>query len=206
MGDHVGTIFATRLGPARVDQRPPHTTRALLCNHALATPLPPSSHRPAMSPSSSLQWFLLALPAAVFFAYVLTAFPHASTTLTVHPSLATLPNDSASWSVYPETFYDGGQYVRFPQGTVSERSCALTRGMCSTLTRRANQVRYWLVGPEDGERVCLDLYVKLHQIDEMRHADRSNPWIVRACDHLERRCAATGRQRLPGTVVWYVLS
>ncbi|KAF9812764.1 hypothetical protein IEO21_06014 [Rhodonia placenta] len=86
-----------------------------------------------MSPSSSLQWFLLALPAAVFFAYVLTAFPHASTTLTVHPSLATLPNDSASWSVYPETFYDGGQYVRFPQGTV----------------------RYWLVGPEDGERIVL---------------------------------------------------
>ncbi|CCM07091.1 uncharacterized protein FIBRA_09418 [Fibroporia radiculosa] len=86
-----------------------------------------------MHPSSSLQWFLLALPAAVLVAYCLTAFPHASSTRAVHPSLATLPNHSSSWEIYPDTFYKGGAYVNLPQGTV----------------------RHWLIGPEDGERIVL---------------------------------------------------
>ncbi|KAH9833872.1 alpha/beta-hydrolase [Rhodofomes roseus] len=86
-----------------------------------------------MPPSSALQWFLLVLPAAVLLAYLLTAFPLATTTPAVQPSLATLPKDSPSWQIYPETFYDGGAYVHFPQGSV----------------------RYWLIGPEKGQRVVL---------------------------------------------------
>ncbi|KZT70247.1 alpha/beta-hydrolase [Daedalea quercina L-15889] len=86
-----------------------------------------------MPPSSALQWFLLVLPAAVLLGYFLTAFPLATTTPAVYPSLATLPKESPSWQIYPETFYDGGAYVQFPQGSV----------------------RYWLIGPEKGERVVL---------------------------------------------------
>lgn len=77
---------------------------------------------PVMSPppSNTLQWFLLALPAAVLLAYFITAFPLATTSTAVYPSLATLPPDSPSWQIYPESFYDGGAYVHFPQGTVSQ--------------------------------------------------------------------------------------
>lgn len=103
-----------------------------------------------MSPASSLQWFLLALPATVLFAYFLTAFPHVSSNITIHPSLATLPKDSASWEIYPDTYFEGGEYVRFPQGTVSHSQQAFR---ATALTGHAPQVRYWLIGPEDGERV-----------------------------------------------------
>ncbi|PCH40703.1 alpha/beta-hydrolase [Wolfiporia cocos MD-104 SS10] len=80
-----------------------------------------------------IQWFLLALPAAVFFGYFLTAFPHRCTSTPAQPSLASLPADSPSWDIYPEDFYEGGAYARLPQGTV----------------------RYWLIGPENGERIVL---------------------------------------------------
>ena len=62
-------------------------------------------------PPSLLQWFLLALPAAVLLAYFLTAFPLATTAPPVFPSLAALPRDSPSWNIYPESYYDGGAYV-----------------------------------------------------------------------------------------------
>ena len=74
-------------------------------------------------PPSILQWFLLALPAAVLLGYFLTAFPLAATSAAVNPSLATLPKESPSWQIYPETYYDGGAYVHFPQGTVSRAIC-----------------------------------------------------------------------------------
>ncbi|KAI0775860.1 alpha/beta-hydrolase [Trametes elegans] len=86
-----------------------------------------------MPPSSTLQWLLLVGPAVVILAYFYTVFPHSPDTLYVHPSLATLPKSSPTWSIYPDDFYEGGAYVKFPYGTV----------------------RYWLLGPEDGKRVVL---------------------------------------------------
>ncbi|KAI0941145.1 hypothetical protein AcV7_002788 [Taiwanofungus camphoratus] len=86
-----------------------------------------------MPPSSALQWTLIALPLAVLLAYVLTAFPPASSPLHIHPSLAALPPHSPSWHIYPEHFFPGGAYVELPHGTV----------------------RYWLVGPHNGTRVVL---------------------------------------------------
>ncbi|KAI0650361.1 alpha/beta-hydrolase [Trametes meyenii] len=86
-----------------------------------------------MPSSSAFQWVLLVCPAAVILAYFFTVFPHSPDTLYVHPSLATLPKTSPTWSIYPENFYDGGEYAKFPYGNV----------------------RYWLIGPEDGKRVVL---------------------------------------------------
>ncbi|OJT09521.1 hypothetical protein TRAPUB_14020 [Trametes pubescens] len=86
-----------------------------------------------MPPSSAFQWFLLVCPAVVIAAYFLTVFPHSPSSLYVHPSLATLPKSSPTWSIYPDTFFDGGAYAKFPYGTV----------------------RYWLIGPEEGKRVVL---------------------------------------------------
>ncbi|KAI9057386.1 alpha/beta-hydrolase [Trametes sanguinea] len=86
-----------------------------------------------MPPSSAFQWFLLVCPAIVILAYFFTVFPHSPDSLYIHPSLATLPKSSPSRAIYPENFYDGGAYVKLPYG----------------------QVRYWLIGPEDGQRVVL---------------------------------------------------
>lgn len=77
-----------------------------------------SSLLPTMPPSSAFQWFLLVCPAVVIAAYFLTVFPHSPSSLYVHPSLATLPKSSPTWSIYPDTFFDGGAYAKFPYGTV----------------------------------------------------------------------------------------
>ncbi|KAI0832810.1 alpha/beta-hydrolase [Trametes gibbosa] len=86
-----------------------------------------------MPPSSVFQWFLLVCPAVVILAYFLTVFPHSPDSLYINPSLAILPKSSPAWSIYPDSFYEGGAYAKFPYGTV----------------------RYWLIGPEDGKRVVL---------------------------------------------------
>ena len=33
-------------------------------------------------------------------------------------SLSNLPKEGRSWEIYPEDYYGGGEYVRFPQGRV----------------------------------------------------------------------------------------
>ncbi|KAI0758088.1 alpha/beta-hydrolase [Fomes fomentarius] len=86
-----------------------------------------------MPPSSAFQWILLVCPAIVVLSYFFTVFPHTPDSLYIHPSLATLPKTTPSWSIYPDDFYDGGAYAKFPHGTV----------------------RYWLTGPENGKRVVL---------------------------------------------------
>ncbi|KAF9002314.1 Alpha/Beta hydrolase protein [Cyathus striatus] len=53
--------------------------------------------------------------------------------LYVHPGLSSLPRTSKSREVYPEDFYEGGNYVKLPWG----------------------RVRYWVLGPEDGRKIVL---------------------------------------------------
>ncbi|KAF8998866.1 Alpha/Beta hydrolase protein [Cyathus striatus] len=85
---------------------------------------------PSKIPLLSLSLLLLLLPPL----YFLSAFPTAPPTmLLLHPSLASLPSTAKTWEIYPEDFYDGGGYVTFPWG----------------------RVRYWVMGPESGEKIVL---------------------------------------------------
>ena len=62
---------------------------------------------------------MIALPSLILFFRFLAAFPLVSEGVAAYPSLASLPNESLSWSIYPENFYEGGGYVDFPFGRVS---------------------------------------------------------------------------------------
>ncbi|KAF9044239.1 Alpha/Beta hydrolase protein [Panaeolus papilionaceus] len=85
------------------------------------------------SPYHCLTLSLLLLPPLLFTTYFLSAFPKPPEQLFLHPSLASLPPDARSWSIYPEDFYSGGAYAEFPSG----------------------RVRYWLLGPETGKKIVL---------------------------------------------------
>ncbi|KAL5527956.1 hypothetical protein ACEPAG_6757 [Sanghuangporus baumii] len=85
------------------------------------------------SVSKYLSVSLIAVPSFILLLRFLAAFPLPPEDVAVYPSLASLPKDSRSWNIYPENFYEGGNYVRFPFG----------------------RVRYWLFGPEDGQKIVL---------------------------------------------------
>jgi len=72
---------------------------------------------------------LLAIPPLFLAVY----FPNPPTKPIIHSSLAALPYSSPSWSIYPEDFYQGGDYAVFPHGST----------------------RYWLIGPSNGPRIVL---------------------------------------------------
>ncbi|KAF9226936.1 alpha/beta-hydrolase [Gyrodon lividus] len=76
---------------------------------------------------------LLVLPPLFLTVYLITGFPHPPSPPVIHTSLSGLPSSHSSWSVYPEDFYDGGAYVTLPRG----------------------RTRYWLIGPENGQKVVL---------------------------------------------------
>ncbi|THH10126.1 hypothetical protein EW145_g1541 [Phellinidium pouzarii] len=76
---------------------------------------------------------LIALPSFFFILRFLASFPLPPVPVAVYPSLASLPRSSRSWKIYPEDFYEGGNYVSFPFG----------------------RVRYWVFGPETGEKIVL---------------------------------------------------
>ena len=61
---------------------------------------------------------LLCLPALYIMLRLLTSFPMPPQPVKVYPSLASLPLDSRSWKIYPEDFYEGGNYADFPFGRV----------------------------------------------------------------------------------------
>jgi len=80
-----------------------------------------------------LSLLLVASTSVLLALRLLASFPLPPEPLAIYPSLASLPEDSRSWKIYPENFFEGGQYVTFPFG----------------------KVRYWLMGPEDGEKIAL---------------------------------------------------
>ncbi|KAG2055092.1 alpha/beta-hydrolase [Suillus hirtellus] len=75
----------------------------------------------------------LVIPPLFLTVYLLANFPRPPTLPIIHTSLAHLPSSSPSWKVYPEDLYSGGSYANLPLG----------------------RVRYWLIGPEDGQRIVL---------------------------------------------------
>ncbi|KAG6887168.1 hypothetical protein C0995_000748 [Termitomyces sp. Mi166 len=85
------------------------------------------------NPFQFLTLSLLVIPPLLIATYLLSAFPHPPEPVYVHKSLASLPPDAKSWSIYPEDFFPGGAYVALPYG----------------------RVRYWLLGPENGQKVCV---------------------------------------------------
>ncbi|KAH9482114.1 hypothetical protein JR316_0004209 [Psilocybe cubensis] len=87
----------------------------------------------ASSPYQCMTLALLMLPPLLLTTYFMAAFPSPPAPISVHPSLASLPSTSKSWSIYPEDFYTGGGYAVFPTG----------------------KVRYWLLGPEKGKKIVL---------------------------------------------------
>ncbi|KAH8106444.1 alpha/beta-hydrolase [Phellopilus nigrolimitatus] len=76
---------------------------------------------------------LIALPSLFFVLRFLASFPLPPVPVPAYPSLASLPRDARSWTIYPEDFYEGGSYVSFPVG----------------------RVRYWVLGPENGKKIVL---------------------------------------------------
>ncbi|KAF8076921.1 Alpha/Beta hydrolase protein [Lyophyllum atratum] len=85
------------------------------------------------NPFQCLTLSLLIIPPLLITTYLLAAFPNPPEAVYLHKSLASLPPDAKSWSIYPENFYPGGDYVSLPFG----------------------RVRYWLMGPEKGQKVVL---------------------------------------------------
>ncbi|PAV21475.1 alpha beta-hydrolase [Pyrrhoderma noxium] len=83
--------------------------------------------------SHYLPLLLLSVPSLLLAFRLLVTFPLPPGPIAVYPSLASLPNNSRSWLIYPENFYEGGNYANFPFG----------------------RVRYWIFGPENGEKVVL---------------------------------------------------
>ena len=84
----------------------------------------------ATSPYQCLTLSLLILPPLLLTAYFMAVFPSPPAPIFIHPSLASLPPTSKSWSIYPEEFYPGGGYAAFPNGKV--RSWVLIPlAMCS---------------------------------------------------------------------------
>ena len=113
-------------------------------------PLALSDLLPAMPPSSAFQWFLLVCPVVVSLAYFFTVFPHTPDSLYIHPSLATLPKSNPSWSLYPDDYFSGGAYAKFPYGAVSRVFAAHIAFISQPLLHK---VRYWLIGPKLDKRI-----------------------------------------------------
>ena len=69
--------------------------------------------------SHYLPLLLLSVPSLLLAFRLLVTFPLPPGPIAVYPSLASLPNNSRSWLIYPENFYEGGNYANFPFGRVS---------------------------------------------------------------------------------------
>jgi hypothetical protein len=70
------------------------------------------------NPFQCLTLSLLIIPPLILTTYFFASFPNPPEALSVYSSLASLPRTSRAWDIYPETFYDGGSYVKFPHGRV----------------------------------------------------------------------------------------
>ncbi|KAF8627946.1 hypothetical protein AX17_006099 [Amanita inopinata Kibby_2008] len=103
---------------------------------------------PPMSPLQCLTLSLLVVPPLLAATYFFATFPHPPTPLTILPSLQALP---IAWSIYPDDFYAGGAYAPLPFGKARQPNHHLIR-MC---TDYILQVRYWLLGPERGQKIIL---------------------------------------------------
>ncbi|KAH8828979.1 Alpha/Beta hydrolase protein [Flagelloscypha sp. PMI_526] len=82
---------------------------------------------------SCLTLSLLVLSPVLFVTFLFAVFPGSPESMVIHPSLSSLPQTHRSWAVYPPDTYPGGGYAPLPYG----------------------KTRYWLFGPEDGQKIVL---------------------------------------------------
>jgi hypothetical protein len=94
---------------------------------------------------------LFPIPPILLLIYLVTQFPRPQESLHIYPSLASVPRSNRVWEIYNEDYFPGGGYAVLPYGRVS-----LPIDLSVPHTH-VYQVRYWLMGPEDGEKVnCRD--------------------------------------------------
>ena len=94
---------------------------------------------------------LFPIPPLLLLIYLVTQFPRPQESLHIHPSLAGVPRSNRVWEIYDEDYFPGGGYAALPYGRVSQHLDL------SASYVHVYQVRYWLMGPEDGEKVnCYD--------------------------------------------------
>ena len=90
---------------------------------------------------------LFPIPPLLLLIYLVTQFPRPQESLHIYPSLASVPRSNRVWEIYDEDYFPGGGYAVLPYGRVSPYP-----GQSASYTH-VDQVRYWLMGPEDGEKV-----------------------------------------------------
>ena len=90
---------------------------------------------------------LFPIPPLLLLIYLVTQFPRPQESLHIYPSLASVPRSNRVWEIYGEDYFPGGGYAVLPYGRVSLQSAL------SAPYVHVDQVRYWLMGPEDGEKV-----------------------------------------------------
>lgn len=95
---------------------------------------------------------LFPIPLLLLLIYLVTQFPRPQESLHIYPSLASVPRSNRVWEIYNEDFFPGGGYAVLPYGRVSPHLDHYAYYVHIYI-----QVRYWLMGPEDGEKVnCRD--------------------------------------------------
>ena len=94
---------------------------------------------------------LFPVPLLLLLIYLVTQFPRPQEPLHIYPSLASVPRSNRVWEIYNEDYFPGGGYAVLPYGRVSLHVDLFASHI------HVHQVRYWLMGPEDGEKVsCRD--------------------------------------------------
>ena len=109
------------------------------------------------NPLQCLTLTLLILPALVLSVFWFATFPHPPEPLVIHPSLASLPPSCPSSTIYPETFYEGGAYVKLPYGRV----CCFS----SSFKHQSNVCKRSDIGSsaQKPAKKCVGLHLRSHE-------------------------------------------
>lgn len=94
----------------------------------------------AVKGATLLSLLLVASTSVLLVIRFLASFPLPPEPLAIHSSLASLPEDSRSWKIYPEDFFEGGQYASFPFGKVCS---VVLHGLSGELTCRRFAIGSW---------------------------------------------------------------
>ena len=140
---------------------------------------------------------LFPIPLLLLLIYLATQFPRPQESLHIHPSLASVPRSNRVWEIYNEDYFPGGGYAVLPYGRVS-----LQLDLPVPYPYVYDQVRYWLMGPEDGEKASCP--ITLRSFSHTIPSGRLDTWITPSRHYLEERCSAVGLSWISCSIVRYV--
>lgn len=109
--------------------------------------------------------------------------------MTVHQSLASLPSDSRSWSIYPEDFYPGGAYADLPYGKVCKQAVHISdiSPVKSHLVYIDAVLAAWTKGWEEGHYKPYSVFsLQEFSADRCAFIDRPHSRAIDTRHHLER--------------------